>query len=101
MLYGTLRGRERSVSQWVVERADEQSHVLVTRTEGSPLTAGHVDVMVQPFNAIHHRLSHGLQTALLGQLRCYYGNYFLRWTAVENKRKGQGITKEIERKRSA
>lgn len=83
MLCPTLCGCEDSVSQRVVQRADEQGHVLVPGTVGRPLTAGHVDVVVQPFDALDHRLSHGLQTGLLGQLCCYHGNDFLRWTAEE------------------
>lgn len=54
MPFPTLCGRERSISQRVVERADEQGHVLVPRTVGRPLTAGDVDVVVQPSDAVHH-----------------------------------------------
>lgn len=81
----TLCGRERSVSQRVVERADEQGHVLMPRTVSRPLTAGHVDIVVQPLDAVHHRLSRCLQTGLLGQLCCYHGNDFLQWTAQETE----------------
>lgn len=83
MPFLTLCGCERSVSQRVVERADEQGHVLVPRTVGCPLTAGHVHVVMQPLDALHHRLSRCLQTGLLGQLCCYHGNDFLQWTAEE------------------
>lgn len=79
----TLCGCERSVGQRHVERTDEQGHVLVARTVGRPLTARHVDVVMQPLDTLHHRLSHCLQTGLLGQLCCYHGNDFLQWQTAE------------------
>lgn len=81
----TLCRSERAIGKRVVDGADEQGHVLVPRTVSCPLTTGHVDVMVQPLNALHHRLSHCLQTVLLGQLCCYHGNDFLQWTAEETE----------------
>lgn len=83
MPFPTLRGRERCVGQRVIERADEQGHVLVPGTVGRPLTAGHEDVVVEPPDPVHHRLSHGLQVVLLGELCSYHGNDILRRTAEE------------------
>ena len=85
MPFSTLCWRERSVCQHVVERADEQGHVFVPRAVGGPLSARHVDVVVHPFDAVHHRLSRRLQTGRLGQLCRYHGNDFLRWTAEREK----------------
>lgn len=83
MPFSTLCRRERSVCQHVVERADEQGHVFVPGAVCGPLSARDVDVVVHPFDAVHHRLSRRLQTGRLGQLCRYHGDDFLRWTAEE------------------
>lgn len=85
----TLRGRERSISQRVVDGADQQSHVLVSRAVHCPLAAGHVHVVVQAFDAVHHRLSRCLNARLLGQLCCYHGNNFLQQTAGSGRQIGK------------
>lgn len=89
----TLRGRERSISQRVVDGADQQSHVLVSRAVDCPLAAGHVHVVVQPFDSVHHRLSRCLDAGLLGQLCCYHGNNFL-----QQRTTSRGVVDRLERK---
>lgn len=89
--FPTLCGCERSVSQRVVDGADQQSHVLMSGTVHRPLAAGHVHVVVQAFDAVHHRLSRRLDISLLGQLCCYHGNNFLQQSA-----KQQGVGDRLE-----